>query len=209
MIEGFEGAVPIFPLPNTVLFPGILLPLHIFEPRYREMVGDALTGNRLIAMALLRPGWENDYYGRPEVYSTICIGRIVNEQRLPDGRYNLMLYGLKRARIVEELKTSKLYRVVAAELAEETGAELRVSDLEGPQQNFLRAAAGALPGLNVDGSASVGTLVDVIGACLIQDVSVKQQILEELDVRARLERLIKVLQASTRRARGWPKPSIN
>lgn len=209
MIEGFEGAVPIFPLPNAVLFPGILLPLHIFEPRYREMVGDALIGNKLIAMALLRPGWENDYYGRPEVFSMICIGRIMNEQRLPDGRYNLMLYGLKRARIVEELKTSKLYRVVSAELAEETGVELQFSDLEEPQQKFIQAAAKALPGLNMDGSTSLGTLVDVIGACLIQDTAVKQLILEELDVRARLERLMKALESAVQREGRWPKPSMN
>ena len=60
--------IPIFPLPNAVLFPNVFLPLHIFEPRYREMVADALQGDRIIGMVLLRPGWEADYDGRPAIY---------------------------------------------------------------------------------------------------------------------------------------------
>ena len=62
--------IPIFPLPNVVLFPNVFLPLHIFEPRYREMVGDALAGDRMIGMTLLKPGWEHEYEGRPPVYAT-------------------------------------------------------------------------------------------------------------------------------------------
>ena len=94
--------LPIFPLPSVVLFPGVFLPLHIFEPRYRAMVADALATDRLIGMTLLRDGWAGNYEGRPPVYGVGCIGLITHAERLPDGRYNIILRGLDRFRIVEE-----------------------------------------------------------------------------------------------------------
>src|SRR3954470_16208806 len=102
--------LPLFPLPNVVLFPNVFLPLHVFEPRYRQMTADALAGDRLIGMVLLRPGWEPQYEGNPPVHPVACLGRIVADQRLDDGRYNLLLKGVSRARIVEEIPTSKIYR---------------------------------------------------------------------------------------------------
>lgn len=93
--------VPIFPLPNVVLFPGVALPLHIFEPRYRVMIGDALDGDRRIAMVLLRPGWESDYEGRPPMFGVGCTGVIGDVTTLSDGRYHLVLHGLDRVRIAE------------------------------------------------------------------------------------------------------------
>ncbi|MGH7405380.1 MAG: LON peptidase substrate-binding domain-containing protein, partial [Candidatus Methylomirabilales bacterium] len=80
--------IPIFPLPNVVFFPHTLLPLHIFEPRYRQMLADCLTGERWLAVVLLRPGWEAEYYGRPAVYAVAGAGEIVASERLPDGRSN-------------------------------------------------------------------------------------------------------------------------
>src|SRR5215468_2392515 len=94
--------LPLFPLPNVVLFPNVFLPLHIFEPRYRAMVSDALASDRMIGMVLLKPGWESEYEGRPPVYPTGCSGVITHVDRLPDGRYNLVLRGVERFRIVEE-----------------------------------------------------------------------------------------------------------
>src|SRR5689334_10689370 len=94
--------IPIFPLPNVVLFPSALLPLHIFEPRYRAMVADALEGERLIGMVMLRPGWETHYEQSPEVFPVGCAGFITYADRLPDGRYNIMLRGLERFRIEAE-----------------------------------------------------------------------------------------------------------
>ena len=85
--------IPIFPLPNVVLFPSALLPLHIFEPRYRAMVADALESERLIGMVMLRPGWESHYDRTPDVYPIGCAGFITHADRLPDGRYNIMLRG--------------------------------------------------------------------------------------------------------------------
>jgi len=94
--------IPIFPLPNVVLFPSALLPLHIFEPRYRAMVADALEGERLIGMVMLRPGWEPHYDGAPEVYPIGCAGFITHADQLPDGRFNIMLRGMQKFRILDE-----------------------------------------------------------------------------------------------------------
>lgn len=94
--------LPLFPLSNVVLFPGVPLPLHIFEPRYRAMVADALEGDRLIGMVLLKPGFEADYEGRPPIFPIGCRGVLVHSAKLDDGRYNIVLNGLERVRVVEE-----------------------------------------------------------------------------------------------------------
>src|SRR5207253_3632333 len=101
--------LPLFPLPNVVLFPNVFLPLHIFEPRYREMVADALEADRMIGMVLLRPGWERDYEGRPAVYAIGCSGVITHVDRMSDGRCNIVLRGLDRFRILDE-DHSRSYR---------------------------------------------------------------------------------------------------
>src|SRR5262249_4160853 len=108
--------IPVFPLPNVVLFPQVMLPLHIFEPRYRLMTADALAGDRFLGMVLLRPGWESDYQGRPAVYPVGCLGRILAEQRLDDGRFNLVLRGVARMRLSKEIEQDKPYRYARAEL---------------------------------------------------------------------------------------------
>ncbi len=94
--------IPIFPLPNVELFPSALLPLHIFEPRYRAMVADALDSERLIGMVMLRPGWEASYEHAPDVYPVGCAGFITHAERLADGRFNIMLRGLEKFRIMGE-----------------------------------------------------------------------------------------------------------
>jgi Lon protease-like protein len=94
--------MPVFPLPNVVFFPKTYLPLHIFEPRYRRMVADVATGGQCIAMALLKEGWEPDYYGNPPIYPLVCVGRLVSVQSLPDGRSNILLQGLRRADVHSE-----------------------------------------------------------------------------------------------------------
>ena len=105
-------SVPIFPLPTVVLFPNVFLPLHIFEPRYRQMVTDALAGDRIIGMVLLRPGYEDDYEGTPPVYATGCSGLITHVENLPDGKYNLVLRGLEKFTIHNEEPPAvgRLYR---------------------------------------------------------------------------------------------------
>src|SRR5438094_2455530 len=99
-LDQFDGTARLFPLPNLVLFPHVIQPLHIFEPRYRQMTADALDGDGLIALAILQPDWEKDYEGKPAIYPVACLGKIVADQRLEDGRYNLLLRGLRRARVL-------------------------------------------------------------------------------------------------------------
>lgn len=94
--------IPIFSLPTVVFFPRTYLPLHVFEPRYREMVADVAREGQCIGMALLREGWESDYYGNPPVYSIGCVGRLLNVQLFSDGRSNIILQGLERFEIQEE-----------------------------------------------------------------------------------------------------------
>jgi Lon protease-like protein len=115
-------SLPLFPLPDVVLFPNVFLPLHVFEPRYRAMVEDVLAGDRLIGMVLLKPGWEPDYDGRPPVYGVGCAGLVTHAERLPDGRFNLVLRGLSKFRISGE-RADQVYRVASVETALETLAD--------------------------------------------------------------------------------------
>lgn len=111
--------IPVFPLPNVVLFPKIHLPLHIFEPRYREMVKDAMANHKLIGMALLRGDWEKNYHRNPAVYAVGCIGEIVNVTPFPDGRYNIVLYGFREYEIQEHILDLTPYRQASVLLREE------------------------------------------------------------------------------------------
>src|SRR4051812_44153248 len=99
----FSGQARLFPLPNLVLFPHAVQPLHVFEPRYRDLMAEAIASDQTIVMACLAPGWEAHYVARPEVYPMACLGKITTYQRLPDGRYNLLLKGISRVRLGEEL----------------------------------------------------------------------------------------------------------
>ncbi|MBI5379147.1 MAG: LON peptidase substrate-binding domain-containing protein [Nitrospirae bacterium] len=115
--------LPLFPLPDVVLFPRIYLPLHIFEPRYRELVRDVRAGDPYIGMALLKEGWESDYRGNPPIYPVGCAGRIVEVESLPDGKYNLVLHGLRRIRMLEEFH-DRSYRQAWVEVLEEPDVAL-------------------------------------------------------------------------------------
>ncbi|HUI25665.1 MAG TPA: LON peptidase substrate-binding domain-containing protein, partial [Candidatus Kryptonia bacterium] len=95
--------IPLFPLPNVVLFPGVPLPLHVFEPRYREMVRDARAGESVIGMVLLKGEWQKDYYGRPSIFDVGCAGRLVSVEPLSDGRSNILLHGIREFQIAREV----------------------------------------------------------------------------------------------------------
>lgn len=116
------GFIPIFPLPNVVLFPEVPLPLHIFEPRYCAMVRDALAGSGLIGMVLLRGDWQEEYHGAPETYRTGCVGKIVETTPLPDGKFNIVLAGVREFTILSEQR-ERAYRQATVEWrdAAETG----------------------------------------------------------------------------------------
>lgn len=142
-------SLPIFPLPNVVLFPNVFLPLHIFEPRYRQMVSDALEGDRIIGMALLRPGYETDYDGTPPVYTTGCSGLITHVETLDDGRYNLVLRGMEKFLIAgEETPTlGRLYRTAMISPIEES-----LRDKDRDELNRLRKTLTTLLGPMLSGS---------------------------------------------------------
>ena len=110
--------VPVFPLPNVVLFPHAVVPLHVFELRYRTMVRDALAGERLIAMALLKPDWEREYHGSPEFHALGCLARFEAVEWLPDGCYDLKLLGLSRVRLGTPVREHP-YRAARVELLPE------------------------------------------------------------------------------------------
>jgi hypothetical protein len=106
--------IPIFPLPNAVLFPNVFMPLHVFEARYRTMVSDALAGDRIIGMVLLRAGFEAEYNGRPPIFPVGCAGVITHSEPLQDGRFNIVLKGIEKFRVTDE-DGSRPYRLATIE----------------------------------------------------------------------------------------------
>src|SRR5262245_60922356 len=197
--SNYTGPLPVFPLPTLVLFPHTVVPLHIFEPRYRAMVGDALQGDRLIAMALLKPGWEKDYEGAPPVHDVVGVGRILRDERTEDGRYHILLEGVARARI-EELFPPDPYRRARVRVLGESAAGPS-PDLERVRLGLLAVYARLLtpvpagPPL-IDHSLSLGTLCDLLAALLDVEVAEKQAILEELEPAARAARTIDLIRRS-------------
>jgi Lon protease-like protein len=190
--------LPIFPLPTVVLFPGVFLPLHIFEPRYREMVADALSSDRLIAMALLRDGWEGDYEGRPPVFSVGCTGLIAHCESLADGRYNIVLRGMDRIRIVAE-DHGRAYRRGRTEAVPQP--ELTADDRLTLQRQ--RAALEALiahsgPGGGIDprtaAALSDEDLINALAQYLDLEPIEKQALLEQPSTPARGDALIELLE---------------
>jgi Lon protease-like protein len=194
--------IPLFPLPNVVLFPRAILPLHIFEERYKQMTADALGGDRFIAMALLRPGWEKEYYSRPAIDPVVCIGKIASHERLEDGKYNFLLQGVARGRIVGEEQSSP-YRIARIEMIPQTN--VMEIDLTNQRQRlmemFSRPPLGSLPG-SVDlrkiigSSFSTGEVVDLLAYHVLSNVGLKQSLLGEGDVARRVARVISALDAA-------------
>jgi ATP-dependent Lon protease len=196
------SCVPLFPLPNVVLFPRAVLPLHIFEERYKDMTADALAGERQVAMALLRPGWERDYYHRPAIEPVVCVGTILSHEKLPDGKYNFLLQGHTRARIVREFGDGP-YRVAELEPIRETGVmEIDLGDERRRLERLFRA--GLLGGSPVgrqfrqllSGPAGTAAVADLVAFNFIDDVPLKQSLLEEADVRRRVRRVIDAVEGS-------------
>lgn len=189
--------VGLFPLPNVVLFPRAVLPLHIFEERYKAMTADALEGSRQIAMALYRTGWEQQYHGRAPVEPVVCVGTILSHEKLLDGRYNFLLQGQTRARIVREIQCDRPYRLVELEALEEN-RPLEI-DLE-----TERAKLRKMFGCGAIGQTRLGEqfgkllaspmttvdLADLIAFNLLDDVSLKQSLLAELDGARRVRRVM-------------------
>jgi Lon protease-like protein len=209
----FPGHAALFPLPNAVFFPHVIFPLHIFEPRYRQMTEDALEGNRLIAMALLKPGWEKLSEDRiPPVFDMVCLSRITAEEKLPDGRYYLVLQGLSRARIVDEFPTETPYRIGELEICRETFDKLSESEDQRTREQLLRHIQSLNPELAVspmfvqalDRDLPLGVFCDVLAHALRMDPVKSQGILEELDFRRRCDLLLNAIRAELSRRETAP-----
>ena len=198
----WENLVPLFPLPSIVFYPNTLLPLHIFESRYRQMITRALEGDSQIGMVLLRPGWENDYYGHPAIVSIGCMGKIEKHSKLPEGKYNILLCGLHRFRILKEVR-GKVYRRAQVELLQEIN-DCDLSSKTSPIKNHviehLKQYLGNIPegkkvgqDLNLETCTTLASLIDRIAYSFDLSIEEKQVFLEEQDVAKRADILHSVI----------------
>jgi uncharacterized protein len=196
--------LPLFPLPNVVLFPNVFLPLHIFEPRYREMVADALKSDRLIGMVLLRPGWDRDYDGRPPIYSVGCSGLLTHNERLPDGRYNIVLRGIERFKIVEEEHTLSYRRALIEPLREPTltpADRTAILHQRARLESMLGPAQSSAGDPRMPASMSDEDLVNALAQYLDLEPLEKQALLEQACLRSRAEALVELLEMKIMMAR--------
>lgn len=199
-LAGFSGTAPLFPLPNVVLFPHVMLPLHIFEPRYRQMTIDALETNRLIAMALLKPPESGS--GADAVYPDLCLGHIVAEKRLEDGRFYLVLRGLVRARLVREVAPPGLpYRVGELDLID-AESEGEIPFDSALRTRLFRRYRQVVRGANVQNSldqvaasdAPLGVICDLLADALELKIEDRQRLLATVDVSDRAGLLLQCLE---------------
>ena len=199
--------IPLFPLPNVVLFPNVLMPLHIFEPRYRSMVSDALEGNRVIGMALLKPGYERDYEGRPPIYPIGCAGVITYSQKLADGRYEIVVRGLEKFRVASE-DASRAYRVASVDVLAESIDASDEAPLRQQRQRLEAILAAAVEREQGEPrfppSVPDGDLVNGLAQYLDLKTIERQALLECDGVLARCRALIDLLEMSLYVPRGVP-----
>ncbi len=204
ILENFDGKVRLFPLPNVVLFPRVIQPLHIFEPRYKQMVEDALEDNRLIALCLLQPIAGLGGSTSP-IYPDICIGQILQEERLPDGRFNLLLQGVSRAKIISEVNNGKLYRTAKVEILHdvpnssvENEDRMRTRLVKRMTKWFTQqpSAKEQLDRL-VNSDLSLGNLCDVFSFALPLSVDMKILLLQLVNVEDRASLLLEVIEQMT------------
>lgn len=194
----FPETVRLFPLPNLVLFPHVVQPLHIFEPRYREMLMESLQADRLIAMATLAPGWEEAYEENPPISPHGCLGRIMLHEELTDGRHNILLAGLSRIEVLREMPSAKPFRVAVAALREDRSVQdgnLRSSKLYQQLQEALVKLLPFVPdareqlGQLLEREIPLGTLTDLVAYLLDLELSEKLVLLGETRVTYRAEML--------------------
>jgi Lon protease-like protein len=197
-LKSFDGKARLFPLPNLVFFPQALQPLHIFEPRYRVMTADALASDGLITLTMLKEGWDTGYHIKPDVEEVATIGRIVANQLLEDGRYNLLLRGLSRVRITREVYNDKPYRdaeveILADKVPEDHGQEeamlsqlIEQIPIWFPAQDLVAKQFKKL----LDKNLSLSALCDIFCFALPLESHFKQAMLEQLDVVERTRALL-------------------
>lgn len=202
--DNFENVVRLFPLPNLVLFPGVIQALHIFEPRYRQLMTDSLNSDELITMALVKPGLQSELAVRPDIFPTVCIGKIVTHAKLDDGRFNLLLLGAKRARIIRELDSPTPYRMAEIELCPDY-LDLNQADSEQLRERItcdFRNLAQRRPQLDQESidqlltdDLPLGQLIDLIGYSCNASPAEQQRLLATPDVGKRGRLLLRLLES--------------
>jgi Lon protease-like protein len=203
LLTSFPRAVPVFPLAEVVLFPGALLPLHIFEKRYQAMVKDVLAGDKLIAMALLQQCTKSEYEERPPFHETVCVGQVIHHETLPKGRSNIALLGLS-AGLAKPVDGPQPYRTAQVDLLAD-----RFDAGDDYETKLRRAFAEAVPGGgDVDGLreqlleflSAEDVPAALLNTCALTaplQAAEKLELLEMRSVSKRLDRLLELL------ARPW------
>jgi len=192
LTEAILGRLPLFPLPNTVLFPGVVMPLHLFEPRYRALAEYCVQSPRLMALGTLQPGYEAHYDERPPIHPILTVGAVAGERRLADGRWDIALRGISRIELIEELPANEPFRLIRAR---------RVREVERNDDRIaaerLRSAviqvANRLPALwpqlspQLVGAKSPSLLSDVVAGTFIDKPEERLRLLAELSVGRRID----------------------
>ncbi len=196
--------VPVFPLPGTVLLPRTLIQLHVFEPRYRVMTEDCIEGTRLLVIAMFDPNMPPDEHGRPAIHPVAGLGALRRSIRLPDGRFNIVLEGIARVDINEELPPDRVYRRANARV---------VPDVVPSDEATLSASVASVRALcnlavtrmdkkeaaefeNLTHVEDPGQLADMVAAAVMNDSDDRQSVLAEADVDRRLQLVAGTLGAS-------------
>ncbi len=202
--DDFDGRVRLFPLPDLVLFPHAMQPLHVFEPRYCEMLSDALAGDQMIAMTTLTGGPESFVNNQPPIASTVCLGKIISHVETEDQRHNILLVGTKRAKIIREIDMSRPFRMaevdVQPDIYSPSGAEARVA----LKETLLRTFGSVIPHSNsvqqdlcelMAGRMGLGPITDIISYSLPFGIEQKLNLLGQPDVDLRASSLIEMLKS--------------
>lgn len=194
---GLPAVIPIFPLEDATLFPNASYPLHIFEPRYRAMIADALKGNRIIGMVTLQPGHEAEYEGRPPIFAVGCAGLITDYEELPDGRYNIVLGGLVKFRVTSE-DNSKPYRLAAVQAVPEPLDEKKTAALTKERQRLdqlIEALSDTLGIGQIPPGEPDEQLIDELSQFLPMPRGQRQRLLEREDPLARAVVVVGLLES--------------
>ncbi len=199
-LRDFSGVCRLFPLPGVVLFPHAVLPLHIFEPRYRQMTEDALAGDKLVTMVRLRSRDESSPMSPPAIEEVGCLGRILQHERLPDGRFNFLLLGCKRVRLGRELSSGKPYRIAEAEILEDHPSERGEGSGRPELIQLFRAVLERSASLDADlrtfleSDLPLGVLTDILAHALGMAPERKQALLAERHIDRRVDELLDILR---------------
>lgn len=203
----FSGVTGLLPIPNLVMFPHVMHPVHVSEPRYQVLLDDVLGDNRLVTLAVLAPGWEADYPEHPTLRPYACLGKVVVSRQLEDGTHDLLVVGLERVRLLGEVAPRKPYREATAMIREDVYPPNQVEQIGSLKRELLeqwscllsrRPQARDQLAQLFNSSLSLGTITDVLGYLLDLRLLDKEALLAEVNVHRRVEMLLAHLRTAAR-----------